>query len=177
MASSSLKLLSTTTQQIWSHPTWDLVLLFALLAIGLFYGLTAGKKKIISAITYTYVAFAIFSALPLNTIASFAQIKNIFVLKTVLFAVVFIVLMLAFGQSGKGRGFTRPGAWWQIFLLTLVQTGLTVHILLGFLPSEQIKLLAPLTKTVFANPDFHIWWFMGPILMLMILKRVSSFEE
>ena len=168
--------ITTTAQSLWSHPSWDVVLVFALLAIGFFYGISTGKKKAVTAIIYTYVTFAIFSAIPTGQLARVIQLKDEFFLKIGLFAALFILLIFVFGRT-RVRGFARPSAWWQIFLLSLTQVGLLIHIILGFLPKEQIATLAPLTRSVFANPDLHVWWFLGPMALLIFLKRFSSLEE
>lgn len=172
----SISNITTTAQSLWSHPTWDVVLVFALLAIGFFYGISTGKRKAVTAIIYTYVTFAIFSAIPVERLGALIQLKDEFFLKIGLFAVLFVLLIFMFGRT-RTRGFVRPSAWWQIFLLSFTQVGLMIHILLGFLPKEKIAMLAPLTKNVFANPDLHVWWFLGPMALLVFLKRFSSLEE
>ena len=168
--------ITTTAAFLWSHPTWDVVLVFALLAIGFFYGISTGKKKAVTAIIYTYVAFAVFSAIPVSQLAKSIQLKDEFFLKIALFAALFILFIFIFGRT-RARGFARPSAWWQIFLLSFTQVGLLIHIVLGFLPREQIALLAPLTRNVFANPDLHAWWFLGPLALIIFLKRFSSADE
>ena len=157
----SLANITSTAQVLWSHPTWDVVLIFALLAIGFFYGVSTGKRKAVTAIIYTYVTFGL---------------KDEFFLKIGLFTILFILLIFIFGRT-RTRGFVRPSAWWQIFLLSFTQVGLMIHILLNFLPPEKIAMLAPLTKNVFANPSLHVWWFLGPMGLLIFLKRFSSLEE
>lgn len=168
-----LDFIKTTAAVIWSHPTWDLILVFALLAIGFFYGISTGKRRIAATLIYTYVALTIFSALPLDKLNQIAGIKEEFFLKIGAFGVIFILLAF-FLRSRKSRGFAPAGAWWQIFLLSFLQVGLLIHTLLNFLPQEKIKLLAPLTKKLFANPDLHIWWIVIPIAAVIILRRFES---
>jgi len=173
----SFSSIAATAQSLWSHPSWDVVLVFALLAIGFFYGISTGKKKAITAIIYTYVAFAIFSAIPVDRLSVLIKLQDTLFLKIGLFAVLFILLVFMFGRTRTRGGFARPSAWWQIFLLSFTQVGLLIHILLGFLPQEKIAALAPLTKNIFANPDLRVWWFLGPVALLVFLKRFSSLEE
>lgn len=168
-----LTFLKTTTEQIWSHPTWDLILVFALLAIGFFYGISMGKRKIAATLIYTYVALAIFAALPLDKLSLVAGVKEEFFLKIGAFLFIFFLLIFLLG-SRKNRSFAPAGAWWQIFLLSFLQVGLLIHTLLNFLPPEKIRLLAPLTKKFFANPDLHIWWVIIPIALVIILRRFES---
>lgn len=170
-----LTFLKTTTEQIWSNPTWDLILVFALLAIGFFYGISTGKRRIAATLIYTYVALAVFSALPLDKLNQIIGVKEGFFLNIGAFLLIFFLLAFLLG-SRKSRGFAHPGAWWQIFLLSFLQVGLLIHSLLNFLPPEKIKLLAPLTKNLFANPDLRIWWLVIPITLVIILRRFESRE-
>ena len=171
-----IEFIKTATEQIWSHPTWDLILIFALLAAGFFYGLMAGKRRIAATIIYTYVALAISSALPLNTWVSSSSEMDKFFIKAGAFVFLFLVLSFFLG-SRRGRGFAPASSWWQIFLLSFLQMGFLIHSVFQFLPNEKIKLLAPLTKKVFANPDFHIWWLIVPIAVLIFLRRLETRDE
>lgn len=168
-----LAFLKTTTEQLWSNPTWDLILVFAMLAIGFFYGISTGKRRIAATLIYTYVTLAVFAALPLDKLNQIFGIKEEFFLKIGVFLVIFTLLAF-FLKSRKSRGFAPAGAWWQIFLLSFLQVGLLIHTILNFLPQERIKLLAPLTKKFFASPDLHIWWLVIPIAAVIILRRFES---
>ena len=168
--------IALSAQTLLSRPSWDVALVLALLAIAFFYGISTGKKKAVTAIIYTYVSFAVFSAIPSERLASIVRIPQPFFLKAALFGVIFIILMFLFGRT-RTRGFARPGAWWQIFVLSVTQVGLLAHIIFGFLPQEQIATLAPLTKNFFANQDIHVWWFLGPLTLLAFFKRFTSLED
>src|SRR3989338_1958220 len=152
--------ISATAQQIWSHPTWDIVSIFALLSGGFFYGIFAGKSRIAATIIYTYVAYALFLALPLDAwFKNFSEVEEFFA-KVGIFAILFILLAMTLG-SRRGRGFVPASSWWKIFLLS-------------FLPSGRFEILAPVTKTLFANPAYHIWWLAIPILAVIIMKRLET---
>ena len=168
-----LETIKITAEQILSHPTWDVILLFVLLAVGFFYGISAGKTRVAATIIYTYVALAVFSVLPTNKLASFFGGVEIFLVKIVVFCALFLVLAFLLG-SRKKRGFAPASSWWQIFLLSLLQVGFLIHIILSFLPEEKIKMLAPITKRFFANPDLHIWWLVIPIAVIVLLRRFES---
>jgi hypothetical protein len=155
-----------------SDPTWDIVVIVALIGGGFFYGLSTGKVRIAATLLYTYVAYALFLAFPAEKISAFVT-QDVFWVRVVLFTVLFIVLVLFLG--GRRRPGRAPAStWWQVFLLSFLQAGLLIHIILGFLPKETIATLAPVTKIVFANPDFTVWWFLIPLVMLIILKRFGA---
>ena len=166
------------TNQILSHPTWDVILLLGLLAGGFFYGISAGRKRIAETILSTYVAFALASAVPpgwLHAIAS--GIKDESLAHAVVFVVTFFLLAFLLGGRKKRGGFARASSWWQVFLLSFLQVGLFIHILLGFLSAKTIAGLAPLTKNFIANPSYHFWWFLLPLVVLILLRRIEGRGE
>ena len=172
----TLQLAQINAQQLWSHPSWDLVLVFVLFVAALLYAILAGRKKIFSTIIYTYMTIAIFSALPLDEIASTVSAANPFFAKAGLFLVMLTLFSLLLSH-GKHKGIARVGTWWQVFLLSFLQVGLLIHIILGFLPSDKTKLLSPLTKYLFANPSLHVWWLLLPVATLMFIRRINVREE
>lgn len=152
-----------------SHPTWDLVVIFALVAGGFFYGISAGKRRIAATILYTYVAFSVFSVAPFTRwLEQFSETEE-FLIHVGAFLVIFLALALLLG-SRRQRGFAPASSWWQIFLLSFLQVGLLIHILLKFLPPGKFEVLAPITKTVFANPEFTLWWFAVPLVVVILLR-------
>ena len=163
---------SATISRALSNPTWDVVLILAMLAIGFFYGIYRGKKRIAATIIYTYVALAIYSVLPFEKITKFFSGTNEYFVKIGIFLILFILLSLLLGTK-KGRGFRSGGSWWQIFLLSFVQIGFLVHLFFSFLPTEQVASLAPLTKNFFANSNYHLWWMAGPIIIVILLRRID----
>lgn len=165
------------TDQVLSHPTWDIVLVFALLAAGFFYGISAGKRRIAATILYTYAALTVSLAFPVERWLGYSEALDIFFIRSGAFLAFFLVLAFLLGSRRGRGGFAPASAWWQIFLLSFLQVGLLIHLIVGFLPPEKIKLLAPLTKNVFANPVLHIWWLAVPIIILMLLRRFEAREE
>lgn len=160
----------TSAAGFLSNPSWDIVLVLAFVGAGFFYGVMMGKRRIISSILFTYIAFALFSVLPQEKILPWFTFLDPFVAKIVIFLAIFIAIYILLG-SRSSRGPVRASAWWQVFLLSFIQVGFLFHIIIGFLPKETIATLAPLTKTVFANASLKIWWFVIPILFLIFFKR------
>ena len=166
----------TNASAILSHPTWDVILFAGLFAIGVFYGLWAGRKRIISAIIYTYVALALLSAIPISAVVRFTGMKEEYTIQMGVFAITFLILFFFLGR-GKVIGFPAAQSWWQTFLLSFIQLGLLAHIIIGFLPPSYIRTFAPLTKAVFATPEYHIWWLLIPIITLIIVRRLGVRDE
>lgn len=166
----------TTAEQILSHPTWDVLLIFALLAAGFFYGISAGKVRIAAIIMYTYVTLALFSAFPIDQWTKSFNFAEEFLVKIAIFLSLFLFFIYFLGGRKKWS-IAFSTSWWQVFLLSFLQVGLLIHILVGFLPPEKIKLLAPLTRTVFANSALHVWWLAVPLAALVLLRRFGARED
>ena len=172
----NLKVIKTTAEQILSHPTWDLISLFALVAIGFFYGISVGKRMIISTIIYTYVALALMPLFPFQPLSEALQVGNLFFLKIGVFLGAYILLVFFLGRGGA-QSYAVGNPWWQVFLLSFLQAGLLINIVLGFLPADKIKMLAPVTRTFFANPDLKILWLAGPLVVLIIIRWIEYRHE
>ena len=160
----------TSAAQVLSHPTWDLILIFVMIAIGFFYGISRGRHKMISTVINTYVALAVFNAVPVNTLAGYFRTENLFIVKAGVFFAIFLPLVFLMNR-GRPRYLRSSIAWWQVFLLSFIQAGLLIHIVFSFLPAETAKNLAPLTRSFFANTNLTVWWLGLPLLFLIFLRR------
>ena len=169
--------LKSVTVEIISHPTWDILLIFALLAGGFFYGISSGKRKIAATIIYTYVAFAITAAIPVEWFLSLTgTIKDIFI-KPAIFVIILIALIFLFGTRHKKWRFAPANSWWKVFILSFTEIGFFIHLFLDFLPPHIVVTLAPITKNVLANTNYHVWWMIMPIVVIILLKRFEGKEE
>ncbi|MDP3778470.1 MAG: hypothetical protein Q8R30_00280 [bacterium] len=162
--------LHATPAQILSHPTWDIVLIFTMIAIGFFYGLSRGRHKMISSVINTYVSLAVFNAAPITAIAQYVKTGNLFVIKTVVFFAIFLPLVFLMNR-GRPRYFKSNISWWQVFLLSFIQTGLLIHIVFSFLSPEVSQKLAPFTRSFFANTNLTVWWLSIPLIFMIFLRR------
>lgn len=173
-----LAAISAKTKIILSNPTWDLILVFVFLAIGFFYGISKGRYRTVSTILYTYVALALVHAISFPSLLQMTGIQKEkeFVLQIAVFLFIFFTLAVLLAR-GKPRIVDRAFSWWQMFLLSFLQTGLLIHIILSFLPPEYTREFAPLTKTVFAHSASNIWWLVGPLAVLAIIRRLKPNQE
>jgi len=159
-----------------SHPTVDIGIIFTLLAGGFFWALVAGRRKVVSTIMLTYIALAIFPALPTENILSSIGLRDHALGAIGAFLVVFLILGFLLGAR-RGRAFGIVGPWWQTLALSFLQMGLLIHIVITFLSDEKKSALSPLTRRIFADPGVHLWWLLAPILFLVIVRRLSMRED
>lgn len=171
-----LAAIKLSAEKIISHPTWDVVVVFAFIAIGFFYGISAGKWRVAATIMYTYAALAITNSLPLDRWSQEFKIQEPFFVKMATFIGMFLFFSYMLGSRRK-LSIAFSTSWWQVFILSFLQVGLLIHLLASFLPPEKIKILSPVVRTVFADPNLHVWWLVVPMAALIILRRFSARED
>lgn len=161
---------------IFSHPTWDVLLIMLLVGGSLFWSFTAGRRKIVSTIMVTYVALAIFPAIPVVRLTALLGVRDQFVTSIGIFLILFVLMVWLLGAR-RGRFFAPGASWWQVFLLSLVQGGFLMHIILSLLPASQTAQLSFLTRRVFLDPTVHVWWLVTPAILLIIIRRIALRDE
>jgi len=156
-------------QKIFAQPSWDVMASLALLAILFFYGLARGKGRIAALVIYTYVALAIFTALPIERIAGFIPSQPVYIVKSAIFLALFLLLALLLGSKGK-KGFAGVGGWWQTLILSLVEAGFLSFILIGFLPDERVQAFIPIVQKIFLTPAYRLPWMVAPMALVVLLR-------
>jgi hypothetical protein len=159
-----------------SHPTADLGVVFALLAGGLFWAFVAGRRKVISTIMVTYIALAIFPALPLDRIMGAVGQRGSSFSLVGAFLLFFFLLAFLLGAR-RGRAFGITGPWWQTLVLSFLQMGLLIHIGLSLLPDDRKDVLSGIIRRIFTAPGAHLWWLLAPVAFLVIIRRLSMRED
>lgn len=159
-----------------SHPTLDAGIFFALFAGGFFWAFAAGRRKVVSGIMITYIALAVFPALPTDRIISAfgAHLRSFGALAVFITLFAFLILLLG---ARRGRAFSLGGPWWQTLVLSFLQMGLLAHTALYLLSADKRELLSPLTRRIFADPGVHLWWLLAPVVFLIIVRRLSMRED
>lgn len=159
-----------------AHPTVDIGVIFVLFAGGLFWAFVAGRRKVVSTIMLTYIALAVFPALPTDWILSFIAIRNHTIGSIVVFIILFLLLALFLGAR-RGRAFGIVGPWWQTLALSFLQMGLLIHIIFSLLAEDKANVLSGFTRNIFTDPSVHLWWLLAPVLFLIIVRRLSMRED
>lgn len=170
ISSSEVESFRTQAQQILSHPTWDIVTIFAFVAIGFFYAISAGGRRVAVTILYSYVAYAVSMALPTSAIANIAKFFSLetFVAQIALFFIILLVLIFSFRKRSASPDGRR--AWARSFFLSMVLAGFLIHIVFNFFPAGILAQLSPVTRFLFADPATHFWWFISPVSILILLR-------
>ena len=160
-----------------------MVLIF--LAVALVYGLSMGRNRLVIVMLGVYFSFLLTRAIPWKQL-TFLGLKDapdstiqIFIFLALVlgfyFAIPHSALRYAMKLGGKGRG-----AWWQVLILSVLQIGLILAMVIAFLPVKISAGLSPLARTIFVGPLAQFLWIFLPILAIMFLRgrqQQYSYDE
>lgn len=164
--------LSPETRDILFHPTWDVMLMFFIVAAVFLYAISTGRGRVALILMGTYVAYGIASFIFLQTSVFGVLVPQGSIPKIVIFAVLLgIVLFFLFRSQVGGaiRGSMGGISWWNALLQSILEAGLLSSFLYTFLSSAEIALLAPITKLLIGSPEVQFAWIFAPFLWFFIL--------
>lgn len=156
--------------------SWDWILVFVFLAVAFIYGLSMGRNRLVIVTLGAYFSFIITKYFPWSGL-SFAGFKTapdsvvqIFMFLAIILGFFFIIPSSSLGSAARLRGRGRS-SWWQALVLSVLQIGLILAIVISFLPSNIIDGLSPMAKTIYVGQVAQFVWLFLPILAIMFLKR------
>lgn len=160
-----------------SAPQWDVLVLLVFVVAVFVYGLSVGRGRMLVTLISTYIALAVWRVLPFvaDLTKGKAREEAFWINSAAFLGLVVLLYFLlsrtAFRTSTRGR--KAGGEWLQIFLISALQVGLLVSVVLSFLPPKPPFDLAPITKTLFTSKHAAFWWTLIPIAGLLVLRRRS----
>ncbi len=171
-------------QNISFSGSWDWVIVLIFLAVALVYGLSMGRNRLVIVMLGVYFSFLLTRAIPWKQL-SFLGFKEapsntaqIFIFLALMLGFYFLIphsaLRHAMRLGGKGAG-----AWWQVLILSILQIGLILAMVIVFLPVKVTAELSPLAQIIFVGPLAQFLWILLPILGIMFLRgrQQYSYEE
>ena len=111
--------------------------------------------------------------IPASSLSALLPTVDVFYLRAGAFIALLLLLYLFLVDRPRRNG-PREEPWWQLFFLSFLQIGLLLHIVFSFLPPERIGELAPVTRAVFAAARAHLWWYILPLVVLAVIKRMEK---
>ncbi len=159
--------------KILSHPTWDLVLIIFFIAAGFFYGLSSGRSRLITVLFSLYIYAIIFENFSyLDPFIKGRPIIETFLFRIVIFGILILLLSALFSRILNRDNVSGTRVWWQIFLLSFLETGLLMSFVFKLLPAKEIFDFSPVVQNFFASDRAFFWWLTLPIVALFfILKK------
>lgn len=165
--------------------SWDWLMILVFLAVALVYGLFMGRNRLVIVMLGVYFSFFITRAIPWKEL-TFLGLKEvpdstvqIFIFLAVVIGFYFLIphSSLRYAMRLGGRGVSR---WWQVLILSILQIGLILAMVIAFLPLKVITSLSPLARVIFVGPLAQFLWLLLPILAIMFLRgrqQQYSYDE
>jgi len=155
---------------------WDWIIVLVFLAVAFIYGLSMGRHRLVILILGTYFSFVLTKFFPWSQM-TFSGLKEspgstiqIFIFLAIILAFYFLIPHSALGSVMRLRGRGRS-SWWQSLVLSVLQVGLILAVIVSFLPAKIVDNLSVFTKTVFVGAIAQFLWLLLPIVAIMFLRR------
>jgi MFS family permease len=162
----------------WHSPSWDLFIFAAWIAVSVIYSFAAGRGRVMAVLISIYIAKLLTSEIPWLSAELGKHVKGNLLSfeQLIVFGIIFLILFFflskyAFRSSVYGR---HLGAIIFTTTFALLQMGLLINLILGFLPSKMQESFSPLVQFVFVNPTAHFVWLLAPIVFLVVLGRLVT---
>lgn len=163
----------------WAAPSWDLFIALFFVASALIYGFSLGRDRIIVILVSLYMALAVVNSAPfihnLNTQINIST--SLFAFQVSTFLGVFLALFFFLSRSALLRSLgtaSGAGPWWQVLLFSILHSGLLVSIVLSFMPTEMLNILAEPTREIFTSEFGRFIWITMPIIAMMGLNSENA---
>lgn len=165
--------LSAVTKSVLFHPTWDVMLMFFIVAALFLYAASTGRGRVTLIILNTYIAYGVISFLLIQQKLFDINVPHDSIPKLIIFGVLFFVILFFLFKSQIGqaiRSNMRDMAWWNMIVQSVMGAGLICSSIYTFLSPAEIDLLAPITKKLIGTPEAQLLWIFAPFLWLWVLN-------
>jgi hypothetical protein len=164
---------------------WDIFVVLVFLIAVLIYGLSLGRNRMIILLISSYFSLLIIQNIPWRKLSSLgwlgieqnpsASLRIILFLGIILlfyFLIPRSVLTSTFRLRKRGLA-----SWWQLFLLSIVQVGLLVMVILSFLPAEAIANFGSIIRKLLIGPEAQFVWITLPILTMVLMRKKRKSDK
>lgn len=172
-----------TNFHIGAASGWDLFIILIFLIAVLLYGFFLGRNRMIILLLSSYFSLAIMQVLPWSRLASLkwlnlnpsASFKILFFLGMILLFYFLIPRsVLSSVLRIKKRG---EASWLQLSILSIVQIGLLVTVIISFLSNEVVANFGSLIEKIFIGSEAQFVWITLPILAMILMRRRRKIED
>ncbi len=154
------------------NPSWDIIVLFAFTAVGFFYGISAGKTRIVSLLFSFYVAGFLFENFYyLDGIVKGGSLIEVFLSRVFLFFLAVLALNALFSRYIESHREEAEKNWWHVLLLSFLSTGLLFSYLFHLFPARDIFTFSPIVRGFFASDAAFFWWLTLPLVALFAARN------
>ena len=160
--------------QILSNPTWDIIAILFFVAVGFFYGISAGKERLVAVLFAIYTSELLFENVTfVDFFVGGRGVLDVFLFRASAFIILVALLSFLFIRTIFPNRWHASHSWWQIFLLSFLAVGLFVSALFRLFPNVTLFEFSPLVQLLFASPGSFFWWLILPLPALFLIMRRS----
>lgn len=157
---------------ILSHPSWDIIVIFLFIAFGFFYGISSGKKRIISLLISLYIAGFFFeNFFYIDELIEGKTIIETFFFKAFIFLAIVLALNVLFLKILACSSESRSKEWRQVLLLSFLGTGLLFSFIFHLFPAKEIFTFSPIVEHLFVSDKAFFWWLLAPLIALFLTRK------
>ncbi|MFH1956207.1 MAG: hypothetical protein ABIJ28_00975 [Patescibacteria group bacterium] len=157
---------------ILSNPSWDLIVLFVFIAVGFFYGISAGKSRMAALLISLYISGFIFENFSyLDKFFKTESLSVIFFYRVVAFLVLLFLINFLISKVMRLSAGVGEKKWWQVLLISFLSTGLLFSYLFHLFPAKDLFTFSPMVQNIFASDRIFFWWLTLPLVALFIIRK------
>ncbi len=157
---------------ILGNPSWDVLVVFGFIAVGFFYGVSAGKTKLISFLFSLYISGFLFENFYyLDHLVNGETVIETFFARVFIFLLIVLALNSLFSRFIEVHHDSSEENWWHILLLSFLASGLLFSYLFHIFPARDIFTFSPVIQNIFASNVAFFWWLTLPLVALFLARR------
>ena len=153
-------------------PTWDVLIVFFLLAVGFFYGILIGRLRLLSSLLGMYISLLLHPyIIGASFFPAFEDLRISFTVSIGIFlALLFLISLMLLRSLFKGQ--RRIGEqWWHALLLGVLSVGLFTSFAVRLVPVEYGAYISSLTHTLFETDMAFQAWLVAPLVGMLITRK------
>lgn len=154
------------------NPSWDVIVIFAFIAIGFFYGISAGRSKLLALLFSFYVSGFLFENFYyIDKLVIGKTMMEEFLFRGFIFAAIAVILTILFSKILTPTYDSGPRNWFKSLLLSFMSVGLLFSYLFHIFPGREIFTFSPLVQNLFASNGAFFWWLTLPLVALFLARK------
>jgi len=156
--------------RILANPSWDIIILFFFVAVGFFYGISAGRAKLISFMMSVYVGGFLFENFSfLKEMVKTGSLAERFFSNAFVFFLLVLALNVLFSKIITSGADDKK--WWHALLISFSVSGLLFSYIFHIFPGRSIFTFSPLIQNLFASNSAFFWWLILPLIALFFGRK------
>ena len=158
--------------QLLRNPSWDIVVFFAFIALGFFYGIAAGRRRLISFLLSIYISGFLFENFHyLERLIRGESLVSTFFARVFFFFLIVLAVSALLSSFIEGHGAPNEKNWLHSLGLSFLGAGLLFSYFFHLFPAREIFEFSPLIQKLFASDSAFFWWLTLPLVSLFLARR------